>query len=644
MKKKIWVGVIAVGIAVMLVALPYEANAIAPLVGFLIGTTVGAAVFGVLAGYLWGKNSVDHVEYSTNWTAYRKGWQAQWETWDNEIKSVSSYATNTVNLLNNTDLYYVRYAERKGLEYLNVSNFTQVEDKVIDLLNKDFKATYQYILYSYLPILRDIYLEVNGIKSLSTNYVEYEAWKGTSIEPMAKSQNKYGIPKWFIWIGAYSDLTYTNLQNDFNNVSRNVTCVNETKVVYHGDWQNDSLDTILSKQIWIVYYSNWSTQYYCVNANYFYDDKDNGGVTVYKRSSGSSAQDTYNGFAVFTSPDSTRVSWHPTKWNLNAIRNTLKSSYDRIRNNAITESRTLWQAYKDAGYNNISQLPESDIPIFPDITLDNLDALGNLSLPDAYALYWRLLQQLPYAVLQNKSILTGYNLTIADYSGKIATITLIKANATTVLATLINNHKCYILPTTEGITISVNGTYAIYDNTSLGGIESVITSHFGVTNINNVFTQQFMIYDIDANQWFILYPNHDYAYAFHVAELTKDNQSVNTLDYPISNFNDFVYPRYGFRFNPWSPNPPTPIPPPSGGDGMGDILQWIKNHKGWLTIGFIILGVLFMAGSKKGSGGYTLGAILLLAGLGMLAYYYILPAWHGFTSTLHKLNPLNWFK
>jgi len=629
MRKKILVGIVAVGIAVMLVALPYESNAIVPLVGLALGLAVGGVVFGSLAWWITHKNNDDHVHFSTNWTAYRNGWLAQWETWDNEIKTTSNYAKNTVNMLNNTDLYYIRYAERKGLEYLNVSNFTTIEDKVVELLDEDFKSTYKFILHTYLPILRDIYLEVNGIYSLSTSDIRYVMVGGNAVT-LSKSQEATRVLKWFIWIGDYGNLSASTFDNDFNDENKIIDNINDTKIIYHWDWQNDTLSAILQKPIWIVFCKADGT-YYCVNANYFYNN-----VTVYKRKGTIFEQGTQTGFSICTL-DGSCAYWHPTRWDLNVIRGSLYSTYDRIRNSAITESRTLWQTYKDAGYNDISQLPEDEIPIFPDIVMDNIEALGNMSLEDAYALYWNMLKQLPNAVLLNKTNVTGNDFKIANYSGKIATITLIKANATAVMQTIIDKHKCYIIPLEAGITLSVNHTYAIYDNSSLGSIENVIKTHFNVTKINAVFTQQFLIFDINTSVWYNIKPSHSYAYGFYVYALTKNNKSVDTINLPINTFNDFVYSRYGFRFNPFTYNPHIPI---TIHDDGSDIIGWLLAHKSLIVIASIVLGMLLMASSKRSSGSYTLGVLLFIAGIGMAFYWYIIPAWHG----LQNLNPLHWFK
>jgi len=235
-------------------------------------------------------------------------------------------------------------------------------------------------------------------------------------------------------------------------------------------------------------------------------------------------------------------------------------------------------------------------------------------------------------VLRNSEILNNSNLSllnfsIANYTGKIAHITLGKFNDTGIMDTIISDADCYIIPQESSITVTVNSVYAIYPNINVGSAKlSAINNYFG-SAVEDVFTQSFMIYDITHDVWYNIIPNSAYAYAFKVYNLTEDNTSVDSVSYDMSDMGHLYFPNY---YTDTQMDDFTPIPALSN-----------DNNTSWLNFHLITVAGLFVAGvvlsGSRDSGTRTIGKLLIIAGIGLGVYWYVYPYVASTLSFIDKL-------
>ncbi|MCD6481674.1 MAG: hypothetical protein J7L31_05325, partial [Thermoplasmata archaeon] len=315
-------------------------------------------------------------------------------------------------------------------------------------------------------------------------------------------------------------------------------------------------------------------------------------------------------------------------WNRSGIlswRTRMLDVYNTIKDNMIADANAYWNYLHSLGYYNLSDLPEDYIHVFPDVFLPNMDLLGNLSMENFTALYNAIMAQLAQQLAdENITNITWDNFKIGDYVGKTANITLKRVTNTTSGdgEVIIDKHYCYVIPLESDLTIYTNKTYAITHNTNKPAWA------------DNLINQNVMVMDLTTYRTYYIITNETTYYNLTTYDLKEDNNSVNSLDYDVVDPNDFTNAIWGFRFV--TPNPEDYIMPvPQDEQDFWDLLN---DYKGIITVGCIVLGVILTAGTRKGTGGHTIGILLLVAGLGMAAYWYILPAVNEITSFFDKLT------
>ena len=306
----------------------------------------------------------------------------------------------------------------------------------------------------------------------------------------------------------------------------------------------------------------------------------------------------------------------------------LSTSYNTIRTDMINNAQSYWTYLKNLGYNNASEVPEDLIPVYPDVLLDNIEALGNLTGNETFAMYYAIMQQLTEQLndmIANNQTgnITWDDIMLGNFTGKQANIILQEATATTGTGTVLVNGWAYIIPYEQDLTLTVNTTYAITTNATLPSWA------------NAKISQKISIYDIANHKWYYITPTDTTYYNLTVKGLMVGNQTTDSVKYDILDANDLAYTTWGFRFVEIQNPEDFIIPIPQDESG---ILEWLEEHKGLIVIACIVLGVILTGSSRKGTGGYTLGLLLLVAGIGMAIYFYILPAWNSVNSFFDKIT------
>ena len=310
--------------------------------------------------------------------------------------------------------------------------------------------------------------------------------------------------------------------------------------------------------------------------------------------------------------------------------NNFASVYNNIRQHMITSANNYWNYLHSLGYYNLTDLPEDYIPVYPDVTLDDLMNIANVSdynetFPIYFAMMEQLTEQLNNAVANNESgAIDWRTLDIGNFSGKKAKITLREATATAGNGTIIiNNHLCYIIPYEKDLTLTTNKTYAITLNTTLPAWADELINH-----------AKLGIYDLTAMKWYLITVDENTYKNLTIHELYEGNQTVDIITLKLNDVGNITYSTWGFGYIPT-----TYIPLPSVlTDSDSDIIGWLEEHKGLVIIALIVLGVILTGSSRKGTGGHTLGLLLLVTGIGMAFYFYILPAWNSVSSFWDKIT------
>jgi len=632
--KRLFTVFMAVAIAGMLIALPYESNAILPVVVGIIAFGLGTAV-GLWLASQNSKNAVDNVQYEYNATVVKQEWDDKFQDIENQFLWANSTAHNLVSVFNNTDLVYIRYAERKALEHLDKDNWSEVTQYIYDKLDEDVKAIYINILLQFTPPLNEMMSEfyrvgkINSLASgddISVIYLCKTATGSTLQKTFWTDNTNVTWAKAVIGIGIGTSSAETikdRIKNESLYIDMNSSY---SGIVTTLDIENTTADSLLNSVVKFYFYGEtesgswhliWTGDLYAPTSDSYYFD--NSGTGQYK----------YHGWRIEASLDGgsdvATSTWVFDKHiALSQLRDALKNTYTRIKLAMEDNAYSLWSYYKSLGYDNISDLPSDEVPVFPDNILDNVEALGNLSYEDAYLIYLQYLNQLANNPdLLNQSTIDWDDLYGANYTGKVANITLVWANDT-VSNIIFNAHRCYIVPLEEDLSISVGNAYWVGDLTITDATKNNMMTALNVSILYRI-SQQIYIYDIDAHVIYYIKPTN--RYAFYVHSATMDNKQVSNLVYDINNMGKLYFP-----YLYYDENIPYPV------FDNNDSFSWINEYKGLITVACIVLGIIFTASSRKGSGGHTFGIILLLAGIGLAFYWYILPTWDSITSFWDKLT------
>jgi len=654
MNKKRFVTVgLAVAVAFLVVSVPYAQNsdAIIGTVAALIGI---AAATSILANYVYDNWIAKNKQDSTSpaYTTDYKNYLAQWNNTISNTKYLLDRdeitANNMLNVLNSSKLFFVRGGEYLAMDVLNASTWdTYCENYVIQgfndyMLNFTNTITVPYVvdMYDFLKTCQDIEVTNDGnikVVFMDTSHnparnspIAYGNLDNRLVSVFVLNDDKY---YWDIIPGTITDTTawqftemkdaITHLENNdgtYKMVYRETDAFNTTYGVAFENTTDltDYLDFIPKLLIHEIFNNGTYDLYICFNMtnyhNIWYYTAYNSAYQ-YEYGHGGSIEAYVNG--NYSEPLSINdyIEWD----------NTLVNLYSSIKSDILINANSIWQTYKTAGYGNKSDIPPDEQVLFPDIALGDADALGNVTYNDSFPIWAAAMNSLSNSDLLNSSEISWDDVTIADYSGKIVNLTLTKyANTTNISdkTILINSERCYVMPHTSSLSLYVNKTYLISNTTTFSNQYANIVYDF---NINQPIT----VYSLDTGKYYNINPSDNPVYTISINSITVDNVSVNSTTLTLIDVGSWLFPTPG-----GGDSPILPVIPSSS---SSDLFSWLTNNKGLITIGLIVFGTIMTGSSKRNSSSHTLGILLLIAGIGLAIYWYVLPAMQTAGSVLNKL-------
>lgn len=617
-----------VAIAGMLVALPYESNAV---VGAVVAGAIVAGIIFALGYYIGQHASSNTPAYTTNYEAYRENWNATITDFGNMFRTWQTEFSNTLSLMNATSLYWQRLAEHEAVKYVNYSTWnSSIEEQILnDIGFYEWANNYTAGFLHHLGLIfRDIVYEIKGITATEDGLVSTRVNYGTSWYVLLSGDKKVDVDARLVFGGDASVfppsldnyVEYEDLGNGvkiyiYNTTEKLYELANDQNVACYVKFYNDSHGS----------YKAWFSGLFGGKLYYGYNwDGTGWGPNT-------DANEKYNRTKIVVNGISTLE----FGWIRKEITDYFAQLYgimNTIRTNALQSAQLTWDTYRNVyGYTNYSDIPADKLPVFPDFYL-NFDALKNLSFDDMRALWYSILAQLNDETIFDKTNVTDEDLRITDYKGKIANITLMHVINDTAHEVIFDRHRCYLFAYKDDVTLNVNEIYVI--TTNLTDADLWRNAFNKTVNVKTI-PQTIMLYDTETGRAYYITPSsNNYGYGFYVNGLLLDNKSVNSLTYNVMSVGNYTYLTWGFYLTPHSANLPF-IPSTSQ--------SWFDEYKGLITVACLVLGIVFTASSRKGSGAHTIGVLLFVAGIALAFYFYILPAWNGFTEALSKLNPANWW-
>lgn len=263
-------------------------------------------------------------------------------------------------------------------------------------------------------------------------------------------------------------------------------------------------------------------------------------------------------------------------------------SYKTIYEGMIINAKILWNLYHANGWYSTDDIPSEFLVVPPDVIFDNMDALKNLPLDDARAIYYTWMGQLIDFYDENPDYVGTFDdtdMTMFD-NGIVINASLIHGGNT-----VFDNHQIYISPLLGDFVICKDNLY--------------------------ILTQKIFIYDI----------TDTYIYYGYIGDnLTIHNISIDGVETECvtlgrQTMQDFLVGKYGFSISftgEWQ-------------------FPEIVSAKTYLTIGIgcIVSGILIaVASSGKYKKYRVIGYLLILIGSGVIVFTYIIPAIQSFFESL----------
>ena len=602
-RKRFFTVFVAVAIAEMLIALPYESNAIPPIVVFGIGLAVGIGGT-LLYNWLTDKGEKENViiDDFNNLASYVNSYKAKMK---DMLETTIAHWENFVNMTERQSLYWQRIAERKVIDCINKTTWDETIENYVCLEFDEYMANLTKVyLMDIANIVEDWRFELNG---------------RLAYEP---SDTNYKINVWIPYSDTAWDV-YAKLEHDGNDWVH--WYVNKVEVGVTGYSSNF---TKVVGEVYITDDINASNikDFYSTNRKMQFKVYADGGTSTWLDYCMFASTADYSIREHILGETGTYIFWKFADVNLNSIFGELKTVYNDIRNAMINSANAYWNYLHSLGYHNITDVPEDYIPVYPDVWLDDFYNLLNVTdYNESFALYYSLMQQLLEQLNEqlqqnNSEPINWTTLDIGNFTGKKANITLCEASATNGnVNVIVDADLCYVIPY-QDLTLTAGKTYALTMNTTKPSWADELLNH-----------NKLSIFDLETQRYYFITTDEITYYNLTVHQCYEGNQSKDSITINVDDAGKITYHLWGFGWQPFTQ-------PHYIVTEDNSWLSWMSEHKGLVVIACIVLGAMLIASNRKGSGGYTLGAILLIVGIGLAFYWYILPTWNVFTSFWEKLT------
>lgn len=578
------------------------------------GAVIGAAAVGLslLAAFMTGiivqkyvlseEGDDSDVAYQTPTWKFMQQWDNTEENLNNYVNLSETHSYNMVEMLEGQGLYWQRIAERAITSAINHSSWDaytrNVATEEFDFMI--YNMTRDALLHPYTLYVTEMMVDANSMSDYDSvfpapdctaefravtamenlhNYTLAGVWHNgdrwvsremnatVCFGPVTWNGQRFVTPGWEEPLPGQNHTTFAR-ENYSESLDVGAWLQNDIRVVYRVDGGSGS----------IVTQENSLTRMELPRGGW--EDC----PTAY-RSENFSVQFN-NGSAVNTSS----LVWggEVLKWKPGLI-----GQYNRIRSNMLNAAYAWWSYLRSQGYTDPDDIPADMVPVYPDIIMDNFDALGGISREDAAAIYFSVMSQLEDQVLIQNGTLNADDFSIADYRGKMAQVT-IRYHHDDVVETLVNDSRAYIIPYQRNLTLQANTTYIV--DAATGNM--TINQHIGVYTALN-------------GRFYNLRPGNSY-YELIVDSLYVDNETVDSITMTVEKVGDFLRAEWGFTL--------------SGVQEPVFIESEDTPHLG-IVIGGIVVGVICYVvgdGSEKHAWLKTVGKLAIAGALLYAGYVYII--------------------
>ncbi|RLF50888.1 MAG: hypothetical protein DRN11_03795, partial [Thermoplasmata archaeon] len=426
-RKRIFTVFVAVAIAGMLMALPYESNGFV----FTAGVVTGVAItlgMALLYNWLTDKESKTNVVVAdTNATNIKNSIMDYFTRQDEIYNTLQNNHENIVALLEKSKLSWERLAEQKAVDIINRTTWDEYcENYVTEEFDSYVKNILLAQMYDYLNFVGDIALTLNSL----TNKDIKTGGGGISLLVDTDGGNFY--------------MRNVTLKLEIGGITADEQYNSAMFVSNLSTLQNKSLSSLFSYEWWFWWQNHEdkklrSRDYVFKVGDYYTDDT---GSHVVEKIQIKISNDTTSLTYTITSTERYEISFDD-----------LENAYNEIRLAIINSAQTYWEYLHSLGYYNATDVPDNLIPVYPDVWLhDFWDLLNVTEFNESFALYYALMQQLLEQLnnqLQqnNTEPINWTTLDIGNFTGKKANITLCEASATNGnINVIIDADLCYIIP------------------------------------------------------------------------------------------------------------------------------------------------------------------------------------------------------
>lgn len=646
-KKKLLAMALAVGIAGMLMT-AQSSDALVPLIVGGIALFVGGAIVGWKLAEHFDKNDEDLPTSNLyNRENYRTVMLAQMDTWHNQLLSAKYHAIDMLNLYNNTFLYFSRHAENEVCKWINTTNWGDAAPHIIKYYENTTNDMLKSIAHVYEMVNLDIEHELNNAKEL--DFVTVKLW-GNDISDytidFSVNALNYDHPT---ELPDNHSITETDVFLNFSFYDNGTI----KKDYSHGFAIGGAATTPIE---WIYYFRPKGSGIIT-----FGHDKDYTG-TITVEISGVDP-------AAWNMGTGEYLSWTQDLYNLTYW----------MAQGILNNAKLIWDYCHEQGWEDVSDIPESWIPIYPDFVFDNWEMLKDIDLNDTKLIYYSMLEQIKGFMGEIINESQNISDTFHEFSGSNETDTIPYENITQQdwidIEWLDNSQWSNVTdPNSDGghdITwnewksavtqgygdvdagdiyfsensIIINATIIKHvdgSNTTLVDkgrlipiplqedltLESGWTYYFSQTMNASQYhiINQTVIFveEIKGNTYrCIPLTGNDY-YKLIVHALWHGDTLHKNFTWDHTTLNDFTHDEWGFKLSTFSEDWQTP--PAGNGDGSGSLGNFLEKYKAWIVAGCIVTGgILLLSATNKKSDQWkrTLGALLLVVGVIAGLYYYV---------------------
>lgn len=247
-------------------------------------------------------------------------------------------------------------------------------------------------------------------------------------------------------------------------------------------------------------------------------------------------------------------------------------------------AQILFNFYHSHGWFDTDDIPSQYLVVMPDLSFDNIYALAGLDVNEAMMIYYAMLKQLDNETLWAEPNIDSTDITISDFGKWMVKAKLIHASDT-----IFDNVWVWIVPQSKTLDLN-NGS-------------------------DIVLTQSIMFFVPSTQEMFMGYSGD----TLHIYSILEDGEYVETTSITRMSLQEFLITTYGFDVSVF---------------GEWEFPQLVEHAEIYLTIAIACLGigipVRFLGDKFKGGKYKHIGTLLILAGIGIIVFVYVLPAIQGF--------------